>query len=142
MKLPKDWTIAVWEKAIESHALAGKMEAKELHLCLFFLSFLNRPQLLETLLPLSVESGEKLDNESIEVVFRCYLKCKWFAQAHRFLWINNHNNIAFERFGFLVDRVEKSTTLVPESNDKFLTFLRYKFGSHFPAKISYSGGTT
>ncbi len=141
MELPKDWSIATWEKAIESHALRGKMDPKELRLCFFFLSFLNRPRLLEKLLPLSVESGENLDNESISIVLRCYLKCDWFAQARRFLWINNLNNIAFERFGFLIDRAEKSTTAVPESNDKFLTFLRYKFGSHLPAKSSGSSST-
>src|SRR5882757_4977667 len=25
MELPKDWTLSAWEKALESHALAGKM---------------------------------------------------------------------------------------------------------------------
>jgi hypothetical protein len=141
VELPKDWTLVAWEKAIESHALSGKMEAKELQLCLFFLSLLNRPQLLGMLLSLSVESGEILDNESITVVLRCYLKRKWFTQARRFLWVNNLNNIAFERFNFLLDRVENNATPIPESNDKFLTFLRYKFGSHFPAKNSCPNST-
>ena len=81
-----------------------------------------------------MESGAKLDNESIEIVLRCFLKHKWFEQARRFLWFNILNDIAFERLSFLVDRAEKAATWIPESRDKFLTFLRYKFGSDFPSK--------
>ena len=136
LELPKSWKPDTWEQAIETHALAGKLESMELQLSLFFLSFLNRPRLLDLLHSLVVESGGLLDSESVEVVLRCYLRNKWYQQARRFIWINNLNNIAFERFNFLVDRAEKSATAIPESNDKFLTFLRYKFGSDFPASTT------
>jgi hypothetical protein len=133
--LPKRWDVAAWEKAIETHALAGKLEPKELPLCIHFLSLLNRPRLLEMLHARAVEAGETLDSESIEIVLRCYLRNEWFEKGRRFLWGNNLNNIPFERFSFLIDRAEKGVTAIPESKDKFLTFLRYKFGSEFPAKI-------
>jgi hypothetical protein len=133
VELPAGWDVDQWEKAIENHVLAGKLEPKELQLCFFFLSLLDRPRLLEILLPMAVESGENLDNETVAIVFRSYLKNKWFAQARRFLWKNNLNNIAFN---FLIDRAEKSATAIPPSNDKFLAFLRYKFGSHFPVKCA------
>jgi hypothetical protein len=132
IELPRRWTLAALEEAIETHVRAGSLEATELQLCLYFLSFLNQPRLLQTLHALSVEAGGKLDDESTEVVLRCYLKKQWFDQARRFLWFNNLNNIAFERFSFLIDRAEKSATTITESNDKFLSFLRYKFGSEIP----------
>ena len=136
LDLPEDWDIAAWEKAVESHALDGKLEPRELSLCLIFLSFLNRPQLLEKLLSLAVQAGESLDNDSAANVLRCYLKSRWFDQARRFLWINNLNNIAFDRFNFLLDRAEKSATEIPQSDDKFLNFLRHKFGTHLPAELA------
>ena len=135
LELPKGWDIETWEKAIETHALAGRLEPKELPLCLCFLSLLNRPRLLGMLHARSIEAGGALDNESIEFVLRCYLKTGWFEKARRFVWRNNLNDIAFKRFNFLIDRAEKMATSIPESNDKFLTFLRYKFGTKFPAKI-------
>jgi hypothetical protein len=135
VNLPKNWTLNALEDAIEAHAQTGKLEPTELQLCLYFLSFLNRPRLLQSLHALSVESGALLDDESIEIVVRCLLKNKWFEQARRFLWFNILNDIAFERFSFLVDRAEKSATSVPASKDKFLAFLRYKFGSNFPPTI-------
>ncbi len=135
VNLPKNWTLDALEDAIEAHAQAGKLEPTELQLCRYFLSHLNRPRLLQSLHALSVESGAQLNNESIEIVLRCFLKNKWFEQARRFLWFNILNDIAFERFSFLVDRAEKSATSIPASRDKFLAFLRYKFGSDFPATI-------
>jgi len=135
LELPPGWILAALEEAIETHILAGRLEPTELQLCLYFLSFLNRPKLLQTLHALSVESGAMLDNESIEIVIRCLLKNKWFEQAQRFLWFNILNDVAFERFSFLVDRAENSATSIPKSKDKFLTFLRYKFGSDLPAKV-------
>jgi len=142
VELPEEWSLGQWEQAIENHALEGKLEPKELSLSLVFLSFLNRPRLLERLLTQAVESGEGLDNESAGVVLRCYLNRKWFAQARRFLWTNNLNNISFERFSFLIDQAEHGATAIPESNDKFLTFLRYKFGSHLPRESFEPVGTT
>ena len=134
IKLPKKWTVTALEEAIESHAAAGKLEPTELQLCLYFLSLLNRPRLLGTLHALSVESGGRLDSESMEIVLRCYLKNKMFEEARRFIWFNNINGIPFDRFNFLIDQAENSSTPIPESNDKFLTFLRYKFGSQIPDK--------
>jgi hypothetical protein len=130
--LPKSWKLADWEKAIEVHALAGRLEPKEIPLCLHFLSILNRPRLLEMLHELSVEAGGSLDDESVEIVLRCYLRNNETGKARRFLWNNNLNNVAFERFSFLIDRHEKPGTAIPESNDKFLTFLRNKFGASIP----------
>lgn len=135
LELPGNWDIAAWEQAVEAHALEGSLEGMELQLCLYFFAFLNRPRLLEKLHALMVEAGGILDSESVEVVVRCYLHNKWFEQARRFIWVNNLNDITFERFNFLVDRAEKAATALPESTDKFLTFLRYKFGPEFPAKI-------
>lgn len=140
VEIPKRWKVEMWENAIEGHAVAGKLETTELQLCLYFLSYLGRPKLLGMLHARFVETGGKLDDESIEVVLRCYLKHGWFEQARRFVWFNNLNGITFERFNFLIDRADKGTTLIPESDDKFLKFLRYKFGSDFPAKLS--GGPT
>jgi hypothetical protein len=135
VELPANWTLDAWEQAIEDHALAGKLEPRELLFCLGFLSFLNRPRLLAMLHLQTVESGGLLDNASIEIVLRCYLESGWFAQARRFLWIHNLNNIAFQRFEFLIDRAEKARVALPESTDKFVNFLRYKFGPEFPAQI-------
>jgi len=132
VELPRTWTLDALEDAIEAHIQAGKLEPTELSLCLYFFSLLNRPKLLQSLHALAVESGAKLDNESIEIVLRCFLKNNWFDQARRFLWFNILNDIAFERFSFLVDRAEKSASAIPESKDKFLTFLRYKFGPNLP----------
>jgi hypothetical protein len=126
----------MWEDAIEAHAKAGNLETTELQLCFYFLSYLERPKLLGLLHSLYVEAGGKLDDESIEVVLRCYLKSKWFEQARRLIWFNNLNGITFERFNFLIDRAEKGTTHLPESDDKVLQFLRYRFGEDYPAKIS------
>jgi hypothetical protein len=135
--LPADWDLEKWEKAIESHALAGVLEPAELQLCLYFLSILNRPRLLEVLHSLSIGAGGNLNDESIEIVLRCYLKNGWFEQARRFLWANNLNNIAFDRFDFLIDRAANAATVMPASTDKFLAFLRYKFGSHVPARLPH-----
>ena len=130
--LPAKWTLTALEAAIENHAAQGKLEPSELQLCLYFLSLLNRPRLLGTLHALSVESGGRLDSESIEIVLRCYLENKMFEEARRFVWINNLNGIPFDRFNFLIDQAEKSSAPIPEGNDKFLTFLRHKFGSQVP----------
>jgi len=135
VELPKRWALDALENSIESHATTGKFEVTELQLCIYFLSFLNRPRLLIILHALFVESGGKLDSESIEIVLRCLLQNNCFEQARRFLWFNVLNDIAFERFNFLIDRAEKSKTAIPESRDKFLTFLRHKFGQDFPAGI-------
>ena len=133
--LPADWTIEKWEAAVEAHTRAGGLQPKELPLCLHFLSFLNRPRLLELLSAQAVEAGGCLNNELVEVVLRCYLRAGLFAEARRFLWINNLNNIAFVRFEFLIDRAEKAARAIPHSDDKFLRFLRRKFGHEMPAEL-------
>ena len=51
--------------------------------------------------------------------------------AHH-VWLNNSRNISFTRFSFLIDRAEKGETAVPESDDKFLRFLRHRFGANLP----------
>ena len=119
----------------------GRFDPKELPLCLHFLSLLNRPRLLELLHGLAVEAGDSLNNESIEVVLRCYLRQGWFQEARRFLWINNLNNIALTRFEFLVDRAEKSVRKIPEGDDKFLKFLRLKFGTELPEEMKATVST-
>ena len=138
LRLPANRTLDAWEKAIETHARAGALEPKELRLCLYFLCLLDRPALLGMLHSLSVAAGEELNNESVATVVRCYLRHRWFAQARRFIWQNNLNNISFARFSFLIDRAEKGAAPVPESDDKFLRFLRYRFGSNLPAKTTTS----
>jgi len=132
---PDGWGLADWENAIEKHALAGQLEPTELQICLYFLSILNRPRLLGMLHSLAIEGGMNLNSESIEVVLRCYFRNGWFEQARRFLWTHNLNDIAFQRFDFLIDRAEKGATEIPESRDKFLGFLRHRFGSSLPDKI-------
>lgn len=136
--LPRGWKLDIWEEAVEKHAKAGNLDPTELQLCLYLLSYLERPKLLGLLHSLSVEAGGKLDDESIEVVLRCYLRSRWFEEARRLVWFNNLNGISFERFTFLIDRAEKVATHVPESNDKALQFFRYKFGDQFPAENSTS----
>jgi hypothetical protein len=84
------------------------------------------------LVDLILETGGCLDNDLMEVILRCYAAHRWFDQARRLLWAHNTNNIAFERFDFLVDRLENLTRAIPQSDDKFLTFLRYRFGAALP----------
>jgi len=131
---PASWQIESWEQAIEDHARAGRLDPAELSLALHFLSLLNRPRLMELLHSLSVAAGGDLNNESVEVVLRCYLHSQWFQQARRFLWKHNLNDIAYERFNFLIDRAEKGVTAIPESTNKFLDFLRDRFGAELPLK--------
>jgi hypothetical protein len=131
--LPSAWKIEEWEQAIENHARAERLDPAELSLCLHFLSLLNRPRLLEILHAQSVAAGAGLNDESISLVLRCYLRNGWFEQARRFLWAHTLNGIAFDRFSFLIDRAEKGATKIPESTDKFLTFLHHRFGTDLPA---------
>ena len=132
VRLPQAWNVETWEAALEDHALAGRLEPKEIPLCLHFLSILNRPRLLELLVGLAIEAGGCLDNDLMEVILRCYTANRWFGEARRLLWAHNTNNVGFERFDFLVDRLENSTAAIPQSNDKFLNFLRHRFGATLP----------
>jgi len=135
VQLPAKWSVEPWEKAVETHARAGVLEPKEIRLCLFFLSLLNRPALLEMLHFMALGAAEDLDDEVVAVVVRCLIRNGRFDQARRFLWTNNSRGINFTRFSFLIDRAEKGVTAVPESDDKFLRFLRYRFGADVPAPI-------
>jgi hypothetical protein len=132
LQLPANWSLEAWEKAVEAHARAGALEPKEIRLCLFFLALLNRPALLEMLHFMGLASGEDLDDEVVAIVVRCLVRHRKFAEARRFLWTNNSRNIGFTRFSFLIDRAEKGETAVPESDDKFLRFLRHRFGANLP----------
>ncbi len=135
VQLPAIDKINLWEDAVENHACQGRLELMDLQLCLVFLSALNRPRSLALLHALATEAGGILDNESIEIVLRCYLRNGWFEQARRFLRSNNLNDIAFDRFDFLIDRAANPSTPVPKSNDKFLTFLHDRFGAGTPVKL-------
>ena len=137
VELPAHWDLDVWEKATEEHVRAGRLEPKELPLCVHFLSALNRPRLLEMLHALAIEAGAPLDTESVETILRCYLASGWFAQARHFLWENNLNNIPFERLSFAINRAEKGTMEIPASDDKFLAFLRDKFGGTLPPTMGH-----
>ena len=135
LQLPAKWSLDAWEKAVEAHARAGALETKEIRLCLFFLSLLNRPALLEMLHFMALGAGEDLDDESVAIVVRCLIRNGRFDEARRFVWSNNSRNISFTRFSFLIDRAEKGETAVPESDDKFLRFLRHRFGANLPAQV-------
>lgn len=137
VNLPKSWSLDALENAIESHAQANLFESTELHLCLYFLSLLDRSKLLVALHAKFVATGGKLDNESIEVVLRSLLKSKMFEPARSFLWFNNLNGIDYPRFSFLIDRAEKSASAIPDSTDKFIGFLRYKFGAELPEPLAH-----
>ena len=132
LHLPAKWSLDTWEKGVEGHVLAGAFEPKEIRLCLFFLALLNRPALLEMLHFKALTFGEDLDDEVVAIVVRCLIRHRKFAEARRFLWTNNSRNIQFTRFSFLVDRAENGETAVPESDDKFLRFLRHRFGADVP----------
>jgi hypothetical protein len=136
LKLPRDWSLAAWEKAVGTHLASGALEPKEIRLCLFFLSQLDRPALLEELHRAAVTLGEEVDEELSTVVVRCLVRHKKFAEARRFIWINQPRGTSFARFSFLIDRAEKGETAVPESDDKFLRFLKYRFGANLPINIS------